>query len=150
MLQLQQGNLWPLIYKLQTFLKTIVLHLLELGALKFFNDHISLSSIMLENIQIPRCYFSNQAYVNHIELHGFCDASEKAYAGVVYLKSVDTFGTAHISLVSATINTKIGVVWCSSCSLILSILYILTRSTCLPVVVALVEVVGASAPKAIH
>ena len=36
-----------------------------------------------------------------MQLHGFSDASESAYAGAVYLQMVDTDGTAHVSLVMA-------------------------------------------------
>jgi len=40
----------------------------------------------LSCIHIPRCYFSNNDVV-YYELHGFSDASEKAYAGVVYMRA---------------------------------------------------------------
>ena len=39
------------------------------------------------------------------ELFGFCDASEKAYAGMVYLRSTDTEGHHHVTLVVA--KTKV-------------------------------------------
>ena len=38
-------------------------------------------------------------------LHGFCDASESAYASVVYLQMVDTDNVVHVSLVIA--KTKV-------------------------------------------
>jgi hypothetical protein len=48
---------------------------------------------------IPRCYFPSRAHVVLKQLHGFSDASEAAYAGVVYLRSVDSSGTIHVSLI---------------------------------------------------
>ena len=40
-----------------------------------------------------------------MELHGFCDASEAAYAGAVYLRATDVKGSVHVSLVMA--KTKV-------------------------------------------
>ena len=34
-----------------------------------------------------------------IQLHGFCDASEDAYTGVVYLRGEDIRGNVHVALV---------------------------------------------------
>ena len=39
------------------------------------------------------------------ELHKFCDDSEAAYSGVIYLRAVDTKGDVHVSLVIA--KTKV-------------------------------------------
>ena len=47
---------------------------------------------------MPRCYFPKH---DNIKLHGFCGASEQAYAGVVYLRMIETKGDIHISLVLA-------------------------------------------------
>ena len=40
-----------------------------------------------------------------MQLHGFCDASESAYAMVVYLRALDQEGLVHISLIMA--KTKV-------------------------------------------
>lgn len=57
---------------------------------------------------IPRCYFpkdATDATVCSIQIHGFSDASENAYAVVVYLRIADTSGNVHISLVAS--KTKV-------------------------------------------
>ena len=41
---------------------------------------------LLSNIHLPRCYFRSEKALT-VELHGFCDASEKAYSAVVYLRA---------------------------------------------------------------
>ena len=48
---------------------------------------------------VPRCYFPKNVQTVSIQIHGFSDASEDAYAGVVYLRMVDSKGTVHTSLV---------------------------------------------------
>ena len=40
-----------------------------------------------------------------MQLHAFCDASESAYAGVVYLRAVDQDGLVQVSLIMA--KTKV-------------------------------------------
>ena len=54
---------------------------------------------------ISRCYFSSDFYVVSTELHGFCDASELAYAAVAYLRFTDSTGRIQISLVAS--KTKV-------------------------------------------
>jgi hypothetical protein len=54
---------------------------------------------------IPRCYFPKETEVAFKELHGFSDASEDAYAAVVYLRMIDTQGNIHVSTVSS--KTKV-------------------------------------------
>ena len=60
---------------------------------------------LLSKRHIPRCYFPKDAHISIIQLHGFSDASESAYAGVVYLRMVDTEGRVHVSLVMS--KTKV-------------------------------------------
>ena len=44
---------------------------------------------ILSKLLLPRCYFPKESQTTYSELHGFSDASEDAYAAVVYLLSKD-------------------------------------------------------------
>ena len=59
-----------------------------MNELQLFSDH-----------HIPRCYFPKEVKIVSMQLYGFSDASELAYAGVVYLQMVDANGDIHTSLV---------------------------------------------------
>ena len=54
-------------------------------------------------IEIPRCIIT--ATVTSHQLHGFCDASEKAYAAAVYLRCEKSDGSIIVNLVTA--KTKV-------------------------------------------
>ncbi|CAG7717562.1 unnamed protein product [Allacma fusca] len=49
--------------------------------------------------QIPRCISIQNSI--HFQLHGFSDTSKKAYAGVVYLRSVSSTGHINVALIAA-------------------------------------------------
>ena len=59
----------------------------------------------LSDKHISRCYFPKGVTIESTQLHGFCDASEDAYAGVIYLRLTDLDGNVHVSLVIA--KTKV-------------------------------------------
>ena len=65
---------------------------------------VELSS--LSRISVTRCYFPKESQIVSFQLHGFCDALEDAYAGVVYLRMVDTLDRVHVhvSLVLSKTN----------------------------------------------
>ena len=46
----------------------------------------------LLKVRIPRYYYQGLSTVTEVELHGFGDASEDVYAGVVYLRATDSSG----------------------------------------------------------
>ena len=60
---------------------------------------------ILRDILIPRCYTPKSETPLSVQLHGFCDASESAYAAVVYLRSELQQGQIHLALVAA--KTKV-------------------------------------------
>ena len=66
---------------------------------EWLNWRTQLSEI--SNIRIPRCYAPTVSKIVNRQLIGFSDASERAYCGVVYLRSVDTAGGVYTSLVMA-------------------------------------------------
>ena len=59
----------------------------------------------LSQIQVPRCYFSVEKQPIKIQLHGFSDASKRAYAAVVYMRSIYDDGSIDVRLISS--KTKV-------------------------------------------
>ena len=60
---------------------------------------------LLQDHLIPRNFCPKNIDVASVELHEFSDASELAYAGVVYLRTLDVKNCVHVSLVIA--KTKV-------------------------------------------
>ncbi|XP_051166617.1 uncharacterized protein LOC127284933 [Leptopilina boulardi] len=54
---------------------------------------------LLEKLNFDR--FMSISNPIEIQMHGFCDASEKAYGACIYLRSTDNSGNHHISIVCA-------------------------------------------------
>jgi hypothetical protein len=60
---------------------------------------------ILKTKKIPRCYFTRNSLVVSKELHGFSDASEIAYAAVIYMRITDSQGRITTSLITS--KTKV-------------------------------------------
>ena len=54
---------------------------------------------------IPRCYFPKNCRIVNTEIHGFSDASERAYAAVVFLRMVSSEGEVYTSILTS--KTKV-------------------------------------------
>ena len=52
-------------------------------------------------VHIPRCYFPKRALIVSFQIHGFSNASETAYAAVVYFRMADGDGAVHTSLIAS-------------------------------------------------
>ena len=55
--------------------------------------------ILIDCYRIPRCYFARQLV--DIQLHGFSDASVRAYPAVVYIRSTYSDGQVEVRLVAS-------------------------------------------------
>ena len=67
---------------------------------------------LLSDIHIPRCYSPSGFSVSSMQLHGYCDASEDACGGVVYLLLTYPTGNIHTEIVAA--KTKVSPIKCLS------------------------------------
>lgn len=58
----------------------------------------------LNGIRIPR-WIETTSTQENVEMHGFCDASMKAYAAVIYIRTTDDTGNVTVRLLTA--KTKV-------------------------------------------
>ena len=66
---------------------------------KWKNFLYSLKSL---TFSVPRCFFYSEDFVKFIELHGFADSSNQAYAGVTYARLITNKGIKVKLLASKT------------------------------------------------
>ena len=59
----------------------------------------------LTHKQTPRCYVDKKFQITSMQLHGFSDASERAYGAVIYLRMTDSSNDVQTSLVTS--KTKV-------------------------------------------
>ena len=55
----------------------------------------------LNGMKVPRCYFDSNRTVAYSQLHGFSDASDQAFAAVVYLRASYSDGTVELRIIGA-------------------------------------------------
>ena len=76
---------------------------------------------LLTKKHIPRCYFDKATQISTMQLHGFSDASERAYAAVIYLRMTDSSNNVQTSLVISKTKVapikrltipRLGTLWC--------------------------------------
>ena len=101
------GFLTPFTISMKVLFQTLCVHGVnwddvldgeELAAWKRFIVDLS----ALNDIRIPRCYFRrSKEKPTGYQLHGFSDASSKAYAAVVYLRTVHHNGEIEVNLVAS-------------------------------------------------
>ena len=63
---------------------------------------------LLTTVHIPRCYSLLKEAISSTQLHGFSDASEEAYAGVVYIRIEYSNKSVHTSLIIS--KTKVSLI----------------------------------------
>ena len=67
---------------------------------KLWKNFVS-SLTQLNNVRVPRCYFNSSMSPTNIQIHAFSDASKKAYAAAVYLRSEYEDGHVEVKLLSS-------------------------------------------------
>ena len=56
---------------------------------------------LLKEFSVARPYFPKEVTMSDVQWHGFCDASEVAYSGIVYIRAIADQGEFHMSLLVA-------------------------------------------------
>ena len=59
----------------------------------------------LNSVRIPRCYFRADSFLVSRQVHGFSDASNSAYAAVMYIRTEYIHGAVDVKLVA--VKTKV-------------------------------------------
>ena len=100
------GTASPLIVKAKIRLRVLGLKGLGWADLIAGDDEVwwrnwFLSLEQLNTLKMPRCLFPDQVQISMVELHAFGDASEEAYAAVIYLRVVYSDGRILVRQVKA-------------------------------------------------
>lgn len=96
----------PFVIRLKMFFQVLCTEKLEWDELLQGELNKTWNSLLeelksMKTIQIPRCYFSQDSSIVEIQLHAFSDASEKAYAAVLYMRTTYSNGQVQTSLVTS-------------------------------------------------
>ena len=100
------GLLSPLVIKLKVLFQTLCTESVDWDeplkgrALEQWNRFME-ETKALKQIQIPRCYSLSSSSPIKVQLHGFSDASEQAFAAAIYLRAEYSDGTVTTRLVAA-------------------------------------------------
>ena len=100
------GLLSPFVIKLKLLFQTLCQRrvgwdvTLAGNSLNQWNEFLS-DFPVLNEIWIPRYYFDSDVIPNLIEVHGFSDASEHAYAAVLYLRTISKKGKIVTRLIAS-------------------------------------------------
>ncbi|XP_055944365.1 uncharacterized protein LOC129975327 [Argiope bruennichi] len=98
------GLLGPVITKAKIFMQQLWLLKIDWGEMLPEKEASEWQEFVtslrnLNDINIERCIVIPNAEVN--ELHGFCDASEKAYGAAIYARTVDSAGKVKVKLIAS-------------------------------------------------